>query len=397
MYISRETAQEIVEEIGREIGEHINLMDAEGNVIASTDHLRIGHVHDGAVRIIKEGLPELYITEEMETENTLQGINLPLTVCGETVGVVGITGERTRVSGYGKIVRRMTEIMMENAAQQDTRRYNLRARYQFLEEWIARSGGSFGRDFRMKAVQYGIEIDKGYRVLVLLFEQYGQLSETPKGQKLLEEMETTIRHEMERKKVLYLRRPTMQICFLPLCEEARLIRTVRKLQEQLEDAYCQSLIAGYDSKKGDKTQVRQSLWQARRAAEYAQIAGTVLQGYDELGIELLLMELPDEIVQEYLKKLFGKLPTEKLAEYMEIITAYFECDGSITRASDMLCIHKNTLQYKLKKLAELTGTDIRIPSGASVFYVALICYQKLMDGPGRPLRRNDNQTSGIPE
>lgn len=109
------------------------------------------------------------------------------------------------------------------------------------------------------------------------------------------------------------------------------------------------------------------------------------------------MELPDEIVQEYLKKLFGKMPTEKLAEYMEIFTAYFECDGSITRASDMLCIHKNTLQYKLKKLAELTGTDIRIPSGASVFYVALICYQKLMDGAGRPLRRNDNQTSGIPE
>ena len=65
MYISRETAQEIVEEIGREIGEHINLMDAEGNVIASTDHLRIGHVHEGAVRSIKEGLPELYITSDM--------------------------------------------------------------------------------------------------------------------------------------------------------------------------------------------------------------------------------------------------------------------------------------------------------------------------------------------
>lgn len=53
MYISRETAQEIVEEIGREIGEHINLMDERGYIIASTDAARIGNLHEGARRIIK--------------------------------------------------------------------------------------------------------------------------------------------------------------------------------------------------------------------------------------------------------------------------------------------------------------------------------------------------------
>ena len=46
MYISRETAQEIVEEIGREIGEHINLMDERGYIIASTDAARIGNLHE---------------------------------------------------------------------------------------------------------------------------------------------------------------------------------------------------------------------------------------------------------------------------------------------------------------------------------------------------------------
>ena len=45
MYISRETAQEIVEEIGGEIGAHINLMDERGYIIASTDASRIGNLH----------------------------------------------------------------------------------------------------------------------------------------------------------------------------------------------------------------------------------------------------------------------------------------------------------------------------------------------------------------
>lgn len=54
MYISRETAQEIVEEIGGEIGAHINLMDERGCIIASTNAARIGNLHEGARRIIQD-------------------------------------------------------------------------------------------------------------------------------------------------------------------------------------------------------------------------------------------------------------------------------------------------------------------------------------------------------
>ena len=45
MYMSRETAQESVEEIGGAIGAHINLMDERGYIIASTDASRIGNLH----------------------------------------------------------------------------------------------------------------------------------------------------------------------------------------------------------------------------------------------------------------------------------------------------------------------------------------------------------------
>jgi carbohydrate diacid regulator len=40
-------------------------------------------------------------------------------------------------------------------------------------------------------------------------------------------------------------------------------------------------------------------------------------------------------------------------------------------------VHKNTLQYKLKKLTELTGKDIRLPSDSAVFFMAMLFYQKL--------------------
>lgn len=117
MYISQVVAQTIVEEIGREIHENINFMDEDGRIIASTNPVRIGTIHEGARRVINENLEELYITSEMENATTKKGINLPILIHGEAVGVIGITGEKERVAGYGNIVRRMTEVMEQMALQ----------------------------------------------------------------------------------------------------------------------------------------------------------------------------------------------------------------------------------------------------------------------------------------
>ena len=45
--LSRQGAQAIVEEVGAIVGQHINMMDPEGYVIASTDPERIGTLHEG--------------------------------------------------------------------------------------------------------------------------------------------------------------------------------------------------------------------------------------------------------------------------------------------------------------------------------------------------------------
>ena len=128
MYISQMAAQSIVDEIGREICENVNIMDSRGYIIASTDPARIGGLHEGARKIIQERLGELYITSEMETASTRKGINLPIMIHGEIVGVVGISGEKEQVAGYGNIVRRMTEIMVNDSMQKEIGRASCRER-----------------------------------------------------------------------------------------------------------------------------------------------------------------------------------------------------------------------------------------------------------------------------
>ena len=48
MKISQNSAQQIVEEIGKLVKQNINLMDETGHIIASNDPARIGNFHTGA-------------------------------------------------------------------------------------------------------------------------------------------------------------------------------------------------------------------------------------------------------------------------------------------------------------------------------------------------------------
>ena len=138
--LSRQGAQAIVEEVGAIVGQHINMMDPEGYVIASTDPERIGTLHEGARKIIREHLDELYVRDEEATLTSRPGLNLPVYQAGSIAGVIGITGRYEDVAGYGQIVKKMVEILIRENAEQDERRMGQRVLNRFLEDWVLGSG-----------------------------------------------------------------------------------------------------------------------------------------------------------------------------------------------------------------------------------------------------------------
>lgn len=91
MIIPRKQMQNIVEELEDTIQKNINIMDETGCIIASSDMSRIGTYHSGAQRVINQSLSELVISEEDNYAGAKNGINLPIIIENEIVGVVGIT------------------------------------------------------------------------------------------------------------------------------------------------------------------------------------------------------------------------------------------------------------------------------------------------------------------
>ncbi len=374
MYIGQQTAQAIVDEIGAQIREHINFMDGKGYIVASTDASRIGTLHTGAKRVIEERLPELYITREMENATTKKGINLPITIQDEIVGVIGITGEKERVVGYGNIVRRMTEIMIEDSWNKDRKRYDRRIKYRFMEEWIARADSVYDRKFLERGRQLGIEVMKPRRVMVIGFARYTELSGTPEGQKRLEEMEASVRHMTEQENgILYLREPPRQICLIDRCDDHKMRQIAEQISHRIHEKYGERLEIGVDG-GGDSLHIRERYDEAERAAESSGEKEIVF--YRELFVELFVNDISDQAMEKYLKKLFWGMPAEEIENSMQLVEIFFDKNGSITQIAEALYMHKNTIQYKLKKLESISGKDIRTPEGAGIYYMALKFYKE---------------------
>lgn len=255
----------------------------------------------------------------------------------------------------------------------DHRKYDRRVRYRFMEEWIARSGAYYDRNFVERGIQIGIDIMRPRRAMVIHFARYSKLSATQEGQRKLEEMESAVRHYVDREGILYLREPLKQICLTAACDDESIRKLAEHIRKLLWDKYEERIIIGIDSVNGGSLHISQLCKEAERAAEAGRQDEIVF--YKDLYVELFLHDISDDVRAEYLEKLFPGVREEELDAYMKLIDVFFEEDGSLARMSDKLYMHKNTIQYKLKKMEALNGLDIRTPGGAAVYYMALQFYQ----------------------
>ena len=112
MELSKHNALQIVRKINSVLPQKINLMNKHGIIIASTDDSRIGTYHGGAAKITAENLDELRIFRDDEYMSTRCGTNFLLRVQDELIGVLGVTGPYEEILSIARIIKKMTEILV---------------------------------------------------------------------------------------------------------------------------------------------------------------------------------------------------------------------------------------------------------------------------------------------
>lgn len=379
MRLSAQSAQCIVDEIGGIVGQNINMMDERGYIIASTDAARLGHFHEGAKRIIDENLPEYYVTPETATESVRPGLNLPIRHEGMTVGVIGITGDYDQVVSYGQVVKKMTEILIREGTEQDEQRLGLRVRSRFLEDWVLGSGMLQAQALAERGLALGIDIALPRRVMIVSPYDLDHYINTAEGQKQLELLEMAVSGLVEREAGnIILRNAARQILLVRKRPNEEMQALAERLSRMAFASFHVRLAVGID---GDITDIHQAYMQANRSWQASRRLSGGIFFYNRVTLELFVGDIPRRTKEEYLHKVFPNCGYEELLRWMGLLEAYFAAEGSLQRAADTLYLHKNTLQYRLRRLREISGYDVRLPSHAAVFYMALLFFREMQATP----------------
>lgn len=130
--------------------------------------------------------------------------------------------------------------------------------------------------------------------------------------------------------------------------------------------------------------VSKSYKEAKMALDVGKIfyAEKNVVAYNKLGIGRLIYQLPANLCRMFIHEIFGdNVPYELDEETLNTINKFFENNMNVSETSRQLFVHRNTLVYRIERIQESTGLDLRRFDDALTFKIALMVtnYIKYLD------------------
>ncbi|MBP3869201.1 MAG: hypothetical protein J6D38_08820 [Solobacterium sp.] len=113
-------------------------MSPSGIIIASTNANHIGSFHEIGYQACQLG-KTLEVQEDNLYEGTQKGINIPFQYHGNTIGVIGITGEPEAVRKYGHLALRIMHLLLKERELEASRERNSIRSYSISDAIILRA------------------------------------------------------------------------------------------------------------------------------------------------------------------------------------------------------------------------------------------------------------------
>lgn len=322
--LSEKQAQEIVDKMMKDIPYSINIMNDQGVIVGSGKKERIGTVHPGAVKALSTGkMVEVWKDGRFEKKGT----NEPIVIDEERVGVIGISGNPDEVRPFCNIVRTTVALLIEQKTALENLAHEANRKKAFLELLLSHHG-AYSQKLKKEAAAY--KIDLLLKTAVLYLKHLDLNNEA--SRLLLPYPSFRMEQDYD---LLLIQNPV---------EVDKLIKQLTKSQPGL-------LI----SIGNVEASISESFRQAKSAMNVMLALKPPSQviRYEEAAFLVRLSQANLAPNQNAVGKL------EDALDLMETLRSFIHNNCSISTTADELNIHRNTLQYRLKRIQVLTGKDPR--------------------------------------
>ncbi len=156
------------------------------------------------------------------------------------------------------------------------------------------------------------------------------------------------------------------LVFPPPGREADLEAVVEGLRAELARALGLSrLAAGVGGAHAGPSGLARAFREAVQSLQMveAMLGGYRTLSYQRLDIYRILYPLREsEVLEEFYEQVLGPLERYDQTHHAELVPtleAFFACDGNLQRTAERLFLHRNSLAYRLRRIQEITGMDLR--------------------------------------
>lgn len=326
MELNTTLARTIVNHMMKQVPYNINIMNAEGKIIASGNPNRIGETHIGAIQAIKTD--QILPMKAHHKQHGRPGVNMPIKYQGKMIGVVGITGNPEEVVPLASLLKVATELLVNKLAEQEERDNKRDKLNRFLFRWIQPTNDTATKhNLKLEAEQ--LQIDLRTERFVIDFKADTATAKTIKL--------------------------GFEDFLLSRADDTQVIITSK---EEIVEAYAKlahdmHLNIGI-SNKG--TNISKAFREAQITVNLAQKFELTLQRYSDIFFidQLLSSNLTFKLTEQKINNL---VTLDQGEEYLKTIFTYVRCNQIANQTAQSLHIHRNTLTYRLEKIKSITGLN----------------------------------------
>ena len=377
--IGLELAREIVERTMQIIPFNVNVMDARGIIIASGNPERVGALHPGGqLALAKQEVVEIDSAATPNLPGARAGINLPLSVRGTICGVVGITGNPDQVRQFGGLVRVTAEMILEQALLIGELQHEKRYREEFVFQLAHQSGISdagmnawaarLNVDLRLPSAFFVLQLaENTLRPELAMMELQGVQSELAAH---WPELLTAVISPGELAMFeAFAVSGNPKLCAVIARKRLEELNGVLRKCLQSEASLSMGIaLPGLDGAAASYESAKQTGRVGRLRSP-----GSAIFSYYNLSLPVLLAGLESGWQAEQLRQPLARLDAfdKKGRVLMKTLVAWFSHDSHPTLTAKAMHIHRNTLDYRLQKISELTGLNLSDTDDRLLLYVAM--------------------------
>lgn len=327
-------------------GRTINIMNPSGTIIASTEADRIGSFHQGALEAVRTGKPVNIQKDQLHLyPGAKEGCNMPLRVNGSIIGAVGIYGNPSEIQPLAHLLEVYATKYYQLEAMAHPRLADGELRSRILRYLLSPSDNAMSAAASLMHAQ---KIDLILPVTAVVISPRSGAPLTLSQDQLLP--------------------PFLENVLLPRQDiwgivDDRLVLILSSrpelLSQRLQQNANPAVLSEYRISLGGPCA---TLWDIPRSYEQASLLDTTspeaFNDIRQLPAQCHYMLAHTAVTEStFLEEMYQKLLCALSAQETQVLLStaqcYYELGHRVNLAASRLFIHKNTLQYRVRRLLEV--------------------------------------------